>query len=135
MIEIVVTQKKKIKEATDRLSQTLEDSKVDNELELKKNSIVEIRKIIHEIISELSIIGGFCDGWSRNYVSRISSAVAETVSQCELMIWDALILELFATMVNSIIIDFNKTPFRFAGEIKARLREFEAKLKATVIRK
>jgi hypothetical protein len=46
------------------------------------------------------------------------------------------IIEAWCTMVNSITLDFNKTPFKFLGvDFKIRLREFETRLKGLADRR
>jgi len=47
----------------------------------------------------------------------------------------SFIIEDWCTMVNSIIVDFEKTPFRFVGgEFQFSLRELKAKIRAIVKR-
>lgn len=72
-----------------------------------------MRKIVHEIVSELSMIGGFCDNWSKQYIERINQTVAAMTS-IKIYYPFALALEFWAVMVNSIIVDYTKTPLRLS---------------------
>ena len=115
VIQQVIAHKDRIRDATDRLSCILHEAKkkLSKDLELPEESILETRKIIHEILSELSIIGGFCDKWTRDYIERMTNIIGGLV-MTRLHYLDAAILELWAVKVNSIIVDFTKSPFRLS---------------------
>jgi hypothetical protein len=117
MIQQVVIHKDRLKDATDRLSQTLSEARLKKETqkswELDEKTALRVREIIHEIMEEISIIGGFCDGWTKDYIRKTSPIIAG-ISAWDIDILHLSTLELFATMVNSIIVDFTKTPFRLS---------------------
>jgi hypothetical protein len=117
MIQQVVAHKDMLREATDQLSQTLSQTKsklkASGKWELDEKSALRIREIIHEIMEEISIIGGFCDSWTQNYIRQIAPIIAG-ITAFDMTILDRHTLELFATMVNSLIVDFTKTPFRLS---------------------
>ena len=102
---------------------------------LDGDTAMQIRKNIHVIFENLSIIGGFCDGGSRDYIDRLSNIVGNIVMRSQITMLDVMLLELFFQKVNTIMVDWTKTPFKFSGEFKAKLREFEAKVKAALSRK
>lgn len=116
MIEIVIAHKDRIREATDQLSEIIYKAKSKtpkNAWNFDEESALAIRKVIHEIVEEISIIGGFCDGWTRNYIAKVTPIVAD-ITAIEISVLEASTLELFGTMVNYIAPDFNKTPFRWS---------------------
>lgn len=117
MIQQVIAHKDRIKEATDQLSEVLckakSKPKVKETWKLDDESSLQVRKIAHELVEEISIIGGFCDGWTKNYIKRISPIIAG-ITAWNIDVLSVSILELFGTMVNSIIVDFTKTPFRLS---------------------
>jgi hypothetical protein len=67
---------------------TLEDK-----FELDDENTLAVRKIVHEIVSELSMIGGFCDKWSKQYIERINDTVA-TMTSVKIYYPFALMLEI-----------------------------------------
>jgi len=115
IVQQVMNQKDKIRDATDRLSDVLYEARkrLSKNFELPEESSLAVRKIIHEILSELSIIGGFCDDWTKDYIDKTANIIAGIASQ-RIHYWDALVLELWAVKVNAIIVDFTKTPFRLS---------------------
>jgi hypothetical protein len=104
-----------IRDATDRLSDTLfrYRDQFEKKWELDEKASLEVRKILHEIVSELSMIGGFCDGWTKNYINDTVNIIGHAIST-GVSYADALLLEWWAMRINGIIIDYNKTPFRLA---------------------
>lgn len=115
IVQQVEAHKDRIRDATDRLSEILHNARKTllKEDKLDDENTLAIRKIVHEIISEISMIGGFCDKWSRDYIERITLAVSYMTS-VEIYYVFALELEHWAVMVNSIIVDYTKTPFRLS---------------------
>jgi hypothetical protein len=105
-----------IRDATDRLSEILYKyrKKCTTDLNLSHEESLEIRKILHEITSEVSMIGGFCDSWTRNYITKTVNIVSKISSRSKISYFDCYALELWAMRVNAIIIDYNKTPFRLS---------------------
>lgn len=113
VVRQVKTHKDVIRDATDRLSDVLYKARVSKDLELSEEDSLTVRKILHEITSELSMIGGYCDGWTKRYIDKTVAIVGDTTST-KLRYLDALLLDLWATRVNGIIVDFTKTPFRLS---------------------
>lgn len=117
MIQQVIAHKDRLREAADQLSRTLSEArskvKAEKGWKLDEKTALQIREILHEMMEQISIIGGFCDGWTQNYIRRISPFIAG-ISAFDIHIFDFHTLELFGTMVNSIIVDFTKTPFRLS---------------------
>jgi hypothetical protein len=111
----VVAHKDRIREATDRLSDVIYKAKkeLSKNLELSDENALAIRKIIHEIVSELSIIGGFCDSWTREYIDRTANIVGASVAT-KVHYVDVFMLEWWAVRINSLMVDFTKVPFRLS---------------------
>ena len=113
IIEQVKAHKDLIKDATDRLSDLLFKARVSKHSELSEEDSLAVRKILHEIVSELSMIGGYCDRWTRHYIEQTANIVGiETSSRIRYI--NALVLDLWAMRVNAIMVDFSKTPFRLS---------------------
>jgi len=116
MIEIVIAHKDRIREATDQLSEIIYKAKSKlprNAWKLDEESALAVRKTTHEIVEEISIIGGFCDGWTRNYIAKTTPIIAE-ITAFDISVLEVQTLELFGTIVNFIAPDFNKTPFKWS---------------------
>lgn len=116
MIEIVIAHKDRIRDATDQLSEIIYKAKSNmpkNTWNLDEENALAIRKVIHEIVEEISIIGGFCDGWTRNYIAKTTPIIAG-ITAFDISVLDVHTLELFGTIVNFISPDFNKTPFKWS---------------------
>jgi len=116
VIQQVKAHKDLIRDASDRLSDVLYEGRkqLGSHLELGQEYSLTIRKIIHEIVSELSIIGGFCDNWTKRYIQETTLIIGAMVIPTRISYVHALMLEYWAVSVNSIIIDYNKTPFRLS---------------------
>ncbi len=113
IINQVKAHKEIIKDATDRLSDLLSKARVSKSMRLSEENSLAVRKILHEIVSELSMIGGYCDGWTRNYIQKTVNVIGvETSTRIEYV--DALLLDLWAMRINAIVVDFGKTPFRLS---------------------
>jgi len=113
MVNQVKAHKDLIRDATDRLSEILYRARVSKNLQLKEKDSLAVRKTLHEIVSELSMIGGYCDGWTRNYINKTVSLIGEQVST-RVTYLDAVLLDLWLMKVNGIIVDFTKVPFRLS---------------------
>src|SRR5208283_5597502 len=116
VIRIVEGHKDIIRDATDRLSDSFCKFRKahPNDLDLTEEESVEIRKIIHSIISEVSMIGGFCDSWTRNYIAKTVNIVSAYTVERKISILSFYMLELWANKINEITPDYNKTPFRLS---------------------
>lgn len=113
MVNQVKAHKDLIRDATDRLSEILYRARVSKNLQLKEKDSLAVRKTLHEIVSELSMIGGYCDGWTRNYINKTVSLIGEQVST-QITYIDAVLLDLWLMKANGIIVDFTKVPFRLS---------------------
>jgi hypothetical protein len=135
IIQQVEAHRDRIRDATDRLSEIIHNARKTllKESELDDESTLAVRKVVHEIVSEISSIGGFCDKWTRDYIVRLDQAVAYMTS-VRIYYPFALQLEYWAVMVNSIIVDYTKTPFRLSelkpifSVLKEALRKKQGKL-------
>lgn len=113
MINQIKGHKDIIRDATDRLSGILFKVRVSKSLELSEEDSLAIRKILHEIVSELSMIGGYCDNWTREYIDRTVTIIGGQASSRTRYI-DAFLLDFWAMKVNGIMVDFTKTPFKLS---------------------
>jgi tetrahydromethanopterin S-methyltransferase subunit G len=115
VIQQVVAHKDRIRDATDRLSDLLYQARksLGNNLKLDEENSLAVRKIIHEIVSELSIIGGFCDNWTRDYIDKTATLIGAEVAIG--VDYGAILgLELWAVRITGFCVNFNKTPFRLS---------------------
>lgn len=115
IIQKVEGHKDLIRDATDRLSDTLYKFRKEhpNEFELNEEYSNEIRKILHEIISQVSMIGGFCDDQTRDYINKMVNIVGSITEQ-RISKLNSILLEFWAMKINAITPDYNKTPFRLS---------------------
>ena len=115
IISQVKAHKDLIRDATDRLSETLFKAtrRLSKHLELSDKDSLSVRKILHEMVSELSLIGGYCDNWTQGYINRTVNIIGVQAAT-RIAYHDALLLELWAMKINGIIVDFTKTPFRLS---------------------
>ena len=129
VIQQVEAHKDGIRDASDRLSDILYEGRkhLDSKLQLNEERSLAIRKIAHELFSELSMIGGFCDGWTQRYIKETAHTIGAMVAT-KVKYTDALLLEYWAVRVNSIIlVDYTKTPFRLS-DLKPLLSVLEKAL-------
>ena len=150
-LQTILQTKEEIRRATDEISETIKklgkgspykaalsfleksgdkETKEHPYYKLDEQSSVAVRQKIHKIVSCASTIAGFCDKSTQNYVMRISKVAAEITSENEITNLEGFILESFCTMVNGIIVDYNKTPFSLSGEFKLGFDKFIASVKA-----
>ena len=116
IIQDVEGHKDIIRDATDRLSDTLYKFRKEHptEFDLDEENSLEVRKIIHQIISEVSMIGGFCDSWTKNYITKTVNIIGAFTSKSRISIFNSFFLEFWAMRLNALMIDYNKTPFRLS---------------------
>jgi hypothetical protein len=127
MIDTVISHKSNITRATNEIMERLSGLKESKD---RSQDSLFIKTRINEVISELSIIAGFCGTHERNRIAAMERLVAQLVVLDAFSMFSSP-LEDWCIMVNGITIDFNKTPFRFAGgEFNVNLRNLQAKLKA-----
>ena len=93
-----------------------------------------LRKQVNQVVSDLSIIGGFC-GKREKELIELTNDLAQHILMAEDKIGFVELMQDWCIEVNGIIVDFTKTPFRFVGgEFKVSLRNLEAKIKAILKR-
>lgn len=116
IIQKVEEHKDLIRYATDRLSDCFYKFRKAHptDYNLTEEESLEIRKIIHAIISEVSMIGGFCDDWTRDYINKTVNIVSAYTMQTRISLLASYTLELWANKINEITPDYNKTPFRLS---------------------
>jgi hypothetical protein len=115
----------------DHSARNKKDEEEDPYYKLAERSSVVVRQKLHKIVSDLSSIAAFCDGKTKSYTVQISRVAAEITAKPEITNLEGFILESFCTMVNGIIVDYDKTPFRFSAEFKAGFDKFIAGIKTT----
>jgi hypothetical protein len=94
----------------------------------EQNSVI-VRQKLHKIVSDMSTIASFCDKKTQSYIMRISKVAAEIAAGSEITHLEGFILESFCTMVNSIIVDYNKMPFSLSAEFKLGFDKFIASVR------
>jgi hypothetical protein len=128
-IELVILHKKQILSLTNQILEIISDS--DKTHKYNACQELELRKLMNETISELTIIAGFCGSAERSWVDRMTNSVC--IHNVEMSWFLSSLLTHWCTMANSITIDFNKTPFKFFGaDLKLKISEFEAQVKGIV---
>ena len=131
MVTTVIKEKERIVKATNEIIEKLSELR---DLESGKEASLYIRKRVNQIVSDLSIIGGFCGKREKRLVEIINSMV-QTILMVEGKVGFAELLKDWCIDVNSIIVDFTKTPFKFVGgELRFSLRNLEAKVKTILKR-
>ncbi|MCJ7631514.1 hypothetical protein MUP77_03815 [Candidatus Bathyarchaeota archaeon] len=124
-VRIVITSKKRIADLTGKILDVMYDSDSENYQLINKQESA-IKKSLYEIVSELSIISGFCSSNEREFVNSITRYIPEMTPSLQST---KLLLEDWCTIVNGIAVDFNKTPFKFLNtELKGKWRSLEAKI-------
>ena len=150
-LQTILQKKEEIRRATDEISEIIKklgkqslyeaaldllkksgdkETKESPYYKLDEQSSVAVRQKLHKIVSSVSTIASFCDKSTQSYVMRISKVAAEITAESEITNLEGFVLESFCTMVNSIIVDFNKTPFSLSGEFKVGFDKFIASVKA-----
>jgi len=116
MINQVKTHKDNIRDATDRLSEILFKARkrLSKDLQLNEKDSLAVRKILHEIVSELSMIGGYCDSRTQRYIDETANIIGIQTSVTRIRYPNTLMLDWWAMRVNSIIVDYTKIPFRLS---------------------
>lgn len=129
-IEIIIREKNSIKIATDEILKIVK--KIEEKGELDSQDRFTIRTKINEIVSSLSIIVGFCDRNAQNLVRELAIVGLLNTVLTNIEKMDYILkrdLEIFCTVVNSLIVDFNKRPFKFEAEFEVKIRELIARIK------
>jgi len=114
IINQVKAHKDIIRDSTDRLSNILLKVRKRGDFVLNERDSLAIRKILHEIVSELSMIGGYCDSWTKEYIDNTVNLIGRRTSLTKISYLDALMLEWWTMRINGIVVDFTKTPFRLS---------------------
>ena len=128
-VRIIIASKKRIAELTGKILDVMYDSDSENNQLINKQESA-VKKSIYEIVSELSIISGFCRSKEREFVNTITRHILAMTPSLQ---YTKLLLEDWCTIVNEIVVDFNKTPFKFLNnELKGKWRDLEAKINVLV---
>jgi len=131
MIDTIIAHKDNIRKATNEIIEKLSELK--NSSNRSKDSLF-IKTRVNQIISDLSIIAGFCGTDERNRIVAMRRLITRIIALENFSMF-RLAIEEWCIMVNGIVIDFNKTPFRFVGgEFNVSLRNLQAKIKGTLKR-
>jgi len=103
-----------------------------DKFELTDDENLLARTKLNQIIKNMSIIAGFCDKESQSYVNRVAgiiSKVGRLGTFGKINYIDKFVLDKFCTMANTLMIDFNKRPWKlaefevgFLDQLKARIR-------------
>lgn len=134
-IEIVITHKQRIVETTNQIIEKLRKLESTSSKEQYRETSLFTAQKANQIISDLSIIGGFCGKAEKDYIRHLASVIDSPLTDPDYISAFLPIIEDWCTMVNSIIVDFEKTPFRFVGgEFQFSLRELKAKIKTVLKR-
>ncbi|MCW4039416.1 MAG: hypothetical protein NWE83_01545 [Candidatus Bathyarchaeota archaeon] len=125
-IKLVLSHKAKILTSTNKLLKILDDAQ--ESYRFTKKQRLAIRQLLNHVVSELSTIVGFCDPKEQDRVNRIIEGIAKLNVHLN---WElAPLITYFCTIINSITLDFNKTPLRFGREFSSKLRELETRFQA-----
>ena len=129
-IDVIVAKKDRIVELTGELIQTTVESEVSEILSVEQTA--RTKRLLTQIISELTTIASFISArdakWSKVMVDITVNLAANVHQQL------TPLLEDYCMMINSIIVDFTKIPFRFSRDFKRKLKRFNAKYKMTMKR-
>lgn len=134
MIDIVIERKNNIENATSQIRERLSEVQPQGE-PLDREAVEFVQKNIDNVVKELSIIGGFCGKGERNFVYKVSKAIGALAAVVYIDYWIASCIRFWCTMVNCIMVDFNKTPFKFFGDFRLNLKNLEAQVKGLIDRK
>lgn len=122
-IKIVLSHKAKILASTNKLLKILDDSQELYHFTSKQR--LAIKQLLNQIVSEFSTIASFCSPNEQDRVNRIIEAIAKLNVHLD---WElAPLINYFCTIVNSITLDFNKTPMSFGREFNSKLGELETR--------
>jgi len=131
MIDTVIAHKERIVKVTNEIIEKLNEAKGS---ESEEKTSIYVKKRVNQIISDLSIIGGFCGRREKELVELTNDLVEPILAGMDSEISVGL-MEHWCIAVNDIIVDFTKTPFRFVGgEFKVNLRNLEGKIKTILKR-
>lgn len=125
-IKLVLSHKAKILTSTNKLLKILDDAQ--ESYRFTKKQRLAIRQLLNHVVSELSTIVSFCDPKEQDRVNRIIEGIAKLNVHLN---WElAPLINYFCTIINSLTLDFNKTPLRFGREFSSKLRELETRFQA-----
>jgi hypothetical protein len=125
-IKLVLSHKPKILTSTNKLLKILDSTQESYRFTNKQR--LAIKQLLNQIVSELSTIASFCSPKEQDRVNRIIEGIAELNVHLN---WEfAPLINYFCTIINSITLDFNKTPMRFGREFSSKLGELETRFHA-----
>ncbi len=124
---IVEEHKKRIRKITNKILDIIGQS-------FNDKTKLQVRKLVNEVVSELSVIVGFCGSREKKWVDAMSFEMASYMVFLDM--GSKPIIRLWCTLVNNVVVDFTKTPFRFLDtEFNVRWKDFETKFRALVDRR
>jgi hypothetical protein len=125
-IKLVLSHKTKILASTNKLLKILDSAQESYRFTNKQR--LAIKQLLNQIVSELSTIASFCIPKEQDCVNRVFEGIAKLNVHLN---WElAPLITYFCTVVNSITLDFNKTPMRFGREFSNKLGELETRFHA-----
>ncbi|MEM2129057.1 MAG: hypothetical protein QXZ70_00510 [Candidatus Bathyarchaeia archaeon] len=134
MVKIIVAHKNNIEENTSQIKEKLQDVQPVGK-PLDKETTRFVQQKVDSVIKELSIVGSFCGRGEKNYVYKVSDIIGRLTAPGYIDYYIAVAIRFWCTMVNSIMIDFNKTPFKFFGSFKIDLKNLETQVRTLFQRK
>jgi len=134
IINMVIEHKNNIENATNQIRERLSEVQPQGE-PLGRDAVEFVQKKIDNVVKELSIIGGFCGKGERNFVYKASNAIGGLTALDYIDSWIASCIRFWCTMVNCIMVDFNKTPLKFVGDFRRNLKNLETQVKGLIDRK
>jgi len=120
-MQTVLEKKKEIKALSDELLGILSRLRItrgddwQKYFELTPDEDLQARRIINGILSDMSTIVGFCDKKSQKYLDRVLGFICDVggSDNDRICCFDKkYLLNPFCTMANTLIVDFNKRPWK-----------------------
>jgi hypothetical protein len=131
-INTVIAHKDRIVKTTNEIIEKL--SRLQKSYISEKETSVYVKKRVNQVVSDLSIIAGFCGAREKGLI-ELTDDMVRIILLAEDKIGFVGLMEDWCITVNSTIVDFTKTPFRFVGgEFKVNLRNLEGKIKTILKR-
>ena len=125
-VKLVLSHKAKILTSTNKILKILDNAQ--DAYRFTNKQQLAIKQLFNQITSEFSTIASFCSPKEQDRVNRIIEGIAKLNVHLD---WElAPLITYFCTIVNSITLDFNKTPMRFGREFNNKLGELETRFHA-----
>jgi hypothetical protein len=125
-----INHKAKILSSTNKILKIVDNAKESYHFTNKQR--LAIKQLLNQIVSELSTITSFCGTREQDRVNRLVEGIAQLSVHLN---WDlAPLVDYFSTIINSVTLEFNKTPFRFGREFNSKLGDLETRFHAIFTR-